>query len=155
MRSRIFHQLISTNARKPRNSLEVRYTQDLFSYFNRFLGLSAIMCLKPISIDVWISKFVDEKGAFEDVSVSIMLKAMSMYPHAAFLDIGSNIGMYSVMMAAAKRRVVAVDAVLHNLAYIHRSVVLQDNEKFVRLLNNPVRCEIRICCQQRLQKVCS
>ena len=80
---------------------------------------------------------------------------MLMYPDAVFLDIGSNIGMYSVMMAAANRRVVAVDAVLHNLAYIHRSVVLQDNEKFVRLLNNPVRCEIRICCQQRLQKFCS
>lgn len=90
-------------------------------------------------MDAWISKKIDDWSSFEGTKVSVMLKAMSMYPSAVFLDIGSNIGMYTVMMAAAGRQVVAVDAMLVNLAYIHQSLMFGNTTQFVRLLNNPVR----------------
>ena len=38
------------------------------------------------------------------------------------------------------RKVVAVDASIQNLAYIHKSVHLNGNEKNVKLINNAVRC---------------
>ena len=97
------------------------------------------MCIKPIRIDNAISKRIDNTGAHEGRAVSTMLKAMSLYPEAVFLDCGSNIGMYSVVMASAKREVVAVDAMLENLAYIHHSLMLTGNRHYARLLNNPVR----------------
>ena len=99
-------------------------------------GIKAQICLKPLTVDAWISKKID---SFEGTKVSVMLKAMSMYPSAVFLDIGSNIGMYTVMMFAAGRQVVAVDAMLVNLAYIHQSLTFGNTTQFVRLLNNPVR----------------
>ena len=102
-------------------------------------GIKAKICLKPLKVDAVMSKKVDEWGSFEGTKVSVMLKAMSMYPSAVFLDIGSNIGIYTVMMAAARRHVVAVDAMLDNLAYIHHSLTLGNTTQFVRLLNNPVR----------------
>jgi len=101
-------------------------------------GLQTIMCIKPIEIDAVISKSINQSGAFEGMAVSTMVKAMSIYPEAVFLDVGSNIGMYSVTIAAAKHRVVAVDALLENLAYVHHSVVLGGNRQNVRLVNNPV-----------------
>ena len=44
---------------------------------------------------------------------------------ASFLPLsalGSNIGMFSLMAAAMGRRVVALDAMAENLAYIHKSL---------------------------------
>ena len=55
-------------------------------------------------------------------------------------DLGSNIGMFSVSVARLGRRVVAVDASLQNLAYIHKSVHLNSDQDNVKLVNNAVRC---------------
>jgi len=106
-----------------------------------FGGLITIICIKPLRIDNAVSKIIDDSGAFEGRAVSTMLKAMAMYPEAVFLDCGSNIGMYSVVMASAKREVVAVDAMLENLAYVHHSLTLTGNRQYVKLLNNPVSDE--------------
>jgi hypothetical protein len=48
--------------------------------------------------------------------------------------------MYTVVVAAMQRRVVAVDADPHNLAYIRSSLLLGNNTGNVRLLYNAVRC---------------
>ena len=55
-------------------------------------------------------------------------------------DLGSNIGMFSVTVASMGRKVVAVDASIQNLAYIHKLVSLNGNEENVKLINNAVRC---------------
>ena len=54
-------------------------------------------------------------------------------------DLGSNIGMFSVTVASMGRKVVAVDASIQNLAYIHKSVSLNGNRENVVLINNAVR----------------
>ena len=54
-------------------------------------------------------------------------------------DLGSNIGMFSVSVARLGRRVVAVDASLQNLAYLHKSVHLNSDQANVKLVNNAVR----------------
>ena len=54
-------------------------------------------------------------------------------------DAGSNIGMYTIMMAAMNREVVAVDAMADNLAYIRRSLELGNKEALVTLAHNAVR----------------
>ena len=47
--------------------------------------------------------------------------------------------MYSVVVAAMKRQVVAVDADPYNLAYIRKSLDLGGNTDHVRLIYNSVR----------------
>ena len=54
-------------------------------------------------------------------------------------DIGANLGMYAVVIAAMKRRVVAVDADPVNLAYIRKSLDLEGNTENVRIIYNSVR----------------
>ena len=56
------------------------------------LGIKAQICLKPLEVDAWMSKKLDDWSSFEGTKVSVMLKAMSMFPSAVFLDIGCNIG---------------------------------------------------------------
>eukprot|EP00092_Neocalanus_flemingeri_P004053 GFUD01004363.1.p1 GENE.GFUD01004363.1~~GFUD01004363.1.p1 ORF type:complete len:319 (+),score=48.72 GFUD01004363.1:60-1016(+) len=101
-------------------------------------GIKTQICLKPLEVDRWISRKIDDWGSWEGSKVSVVLKAMSVYPTAVFLDIGCNIGMYTVMVAAAGRRVVAVDAMLVNLAYVHHSLMVGNTTQYVRLLHNAV-----------------
>ena len=55
------------------------------------------------------------------------------------LDAGSNIGMYSIMVAAMDREVVAVDAMADNLAYIRQSLEMEKKEHLVTLVHNAIR----------------
>ena len=54
-------------------------------------------------------------------------------------DIGSNIGTYTVPVAAMGRSVVAVDMMLDNLAYIRTSLDSMDRPVHVELVHNAVR----------------
>ena len=105
---------------------------------NQSLEIKANICLKPLNVDAWISMKIDQFRSFEGSIISVMLKCLSMYPGAVFLDLGSNIGIFSAVMAAAKVQVVAVDAMLTNLAYLHHSLSVGKAAENVRLLNNPV-----------------
>jgi len=60
---------------------------------------------------------------------------------ALFLDLGANIGTYSVPFAANKHRVVAVDAMATNLAYVKSSVNLNGNGDLVRYIHNSLSDE--------------
>ena len=83
--------------------------------------------------------------------VDLVLDALGSLPEAAFLDIGANIGVYTVAAATlrparevtgldSKRlQVVAVDADLTNLAYIKESLRLNRIDGRTRLLHNAIR----------------
>ena len=90
-------------------------------------------------MDKFVSGAILTHGAWEKNIVNLVLKGMDMYPAAVFLDIGANIGMYTVLVAAARREAVAVDAMLENLAYINQSLSVAGTSDYVRLLGNPVR----------------
>ena len=55
------------------------------------------------------------------------------------MDLGCNIGMYTVVTAAMGRRVVAVDADPINLAYVRKSLDLQGTTDNVKIFYNSVR----------------
>ena len=90
-------------------------------------------------MDKFVSGQILNSGAWEKNIVNLVLKAMDLYKTAVFLDIGANIGIYTVLVAATKREGVAVDAMLENLAYISHSLNISATSQFVKLLGNPVR----------------
>ena len=47
--------------------------------------------------------------------------------------------MYTIMVAAMGREVIAVDAMADNLAYVRRSLEIQNREHLVTLLHNAIR----------------
>ena len=118
-----------------------------------------MICIKPISTDIHVSGSIKRDGAWELQTVNNVIKAMQRFPNATFLggrrevinwsqfdkfdwsDIGANIGMYSVVVAACNRSVVAVDADPYNLAYIRRSLDLGGHTPHVRIIYNSVRWE--------------
>jgi len=103
-----------------------------------YKGTKTKICIKSLAVDKFVSGAILTHGAWEKNIVNLVLKGMDMYPAAVFLDIGANIGMYTVLVAAARREAVAVDAMLENLAYINQSLSLAGTSDYVRLLGNPV-----------------
>jgi len=107
-------------------------------------GIKTTICVKPVSVDKFVSGSILSQGVWEKNIVNLVLKALEFYPSASFLDVGANIGIYTVLAAAAGRRVVAVDAVMENLAYISTSLNQSNTGHFVSLLNNPVSDKVEV-----------
>ena len=101
-----------------------------------FAGLQTIICIKPSDL---ISRIIEKQGCFEKKIVNNVIKAMKAHPTAMFLDVGSNIGMYSVLVAAMRRKVIAVDADPRNLAYIRQSLGITKTTDYVELIYNSIR----------------
>ena len=102
------------------------------------IGVKTVICVKPREVDIHVSGSILDWGVWEENVVGVM-KMMDEYKEAVFLDIGANIGMYTVMVAAMGRKVIAVDPVLSNLALIHNSLSRVNNNDMVSLINNPIR----------------
>jgi len=103
--------------------------------------LSYIMCLKPLKVDKFISGGFDKEGMYEKEEVELILDLTTNYPGGTFLDLGANIGTFSVAVAASKYNVVSVDPVGTNLAYIKTSVELFGTENYVRYIQNTISDE--------------
>ena len=57
----------------------------------------------------------------------------------SLIDIGCNIGAFTLPVANMKRKVVAVDMMEDNLAYIKKSLIDADILEYVQLVHNAVR----------------
>jgi len=99
-------------------------------------GVTAKMCILPG--ETYAETGLRQDGAVEIPAVNAILKAMTVYPDATFLDCGSNIGMMSTVVAAMGRKVVSVDPLVQHLSYLRRSLELLDNQDNVRIFNNAV-----------------
>ena len=99
--------------------------------------VEAAICVKKD--DLFVSETIMDKGAWEEEIVHNLMKAVSQYEDAVFVDAGCNLGMYTVMVAAMGREVVAVDAMADNLAYLSKSLKLGDHADQVVLVHNPIR----------------
>ena len=105
-----------------------------------YLGLQVFICVKDT--DEWISAHFVQDGAWEPDNVNNVIRAMKAYPSAVFIDIGANIGMYTLVIAALKRNVIAVDAAPFHLAYIKQSSEISKTRKYIELIYNSIRCII-------------
>ena len=86
-----------------------------------------------------VSGAIERQGAWERETVNNVIRAMEAHPGAVFLDIGANIGMYTLVIAAMRRRVISVDADPSNLAYIRQSLELENTTDYVEIIYNSIR----------------
>lgn len=88
--------------------------------------------------DDLVSGSVLDKGTFESEKEMILSEMMKDDPDLQIIDIGANIGVYTLSCAKAGRKVLAVEALPRNLQHLCASVMeggLQDN---VYLIHNAI-----------------
>ena len=54
-------------------------------YLSSYLGLTSKICIKPMSIDRIVSKYIRKFGAWEPKLVNSVLKMVQKFPEATFL----------------------------------------------------------------------
>ena len=124
-------------------------------HINRtFVTVSSVVCIKRD--DNYVSAGIEYEGGWEMNEVNKVMHAMDLYPEASFIgrwpkclshpriiqtisDAGSNIGVFTLAVANMRRRVLAVDMMSDNLAFIRESLKLSDKTDFVELINNGIR----------------
>ena len=84
------------------------------------------------------AKLAMGKGWEPDL-VTMVMEAMALHPEAVFLDLGSNLGAYTLPVASMRRRVVAVDMMRDNLAYIKTSLNKAGLDNNVEMIHNAIR----------------
>ena len=106
--------------------------------FHTFSGIQTIMCIKSPDQDV-VSRSIEAQGSFEQAIINNVIRAMEAYPSAVFLDVGTQMGAFTLVIAAMKRKVIAVDADARNLAFTRQSLEISNKRDYVELINNIVR----------------
>jgi len=77
-------------------------------------------------------------NAFELSETKLILGALQNYPGSYLIDIGANVGLFSVQSALRGHDVIAVDASRKNLQYLHTNAVMNRVSSKVSLVHNAV-----------------
>jgi FkbM family methyltransferase len=89
--------------------------------------------------DKYISgTFYNSTSIWEEEQVIRILKFLIRHPHLHFIDIGANIGTYTMFVAALGRFVLAIDCFAPNLVRLARSVQLANILDRVVLVQNAI-----------------
>ncbi|XP_052764453.1 uncharacterized protein LOC128206186 [Mya arenaria] len=101
-------------------------------------GSQAPICVYKANEDIWVSGSIIKHQSWEWENVVAVWKLMKPVNDMAFLDIGCNIGAFTIPIAKLGRRVIAVDANKENLKMLASSLHLGGLDENVTLIWNGV-----------------
>ena len=100
------------------------------------------ICVYPAETDKWVSATILKGTLWESDLVGkmkdYMLLARLTQPNIEFLDLGSNIGVYSLYLAQHGINVTAIDPLHSNMELISKSILLGKVEDKIRFIWNAV-----------------
>ena len=74
-----------------------------------------------------------------ELKLSIISSTWNLVWQSNYLDAGSNIGAFTIPVATMRRKVLAVDMMSDNLAYIRKSLQMANLTQYVQLIHNALR----------------
>lgn len=99
--------------------------------------ISTTICLHETEKDIFVSSsFRETQSIWEEDGVTRMLQLLIRNPHLDFIDIGANIGTYTMYIASLGRFVLAIDCFAPNINRIHRAIQLANVANRVVLIQN-------------------
>ena len=95
------------------------------------------VCLYDNDKDIFVSgSFRGQDSIWEEGGVKLMLELLLRHPHLDFIDIGANVGTYTMYVAALGRFVLAIDCFRPNLERLRRAIQLRNVGNRVVLVAN-------------------
>ena len=96
------------------------------------------ICLYPDNVDVYVSASIRARGCWENSITVAINDAMNLYRGATFIDIGSNLGIHSLVTARNRHNVIAVEPKWSSVQRFHKSVNMNRLADRILLLQNAV-----------------
>jgi FkbM family methyltransferase len=100
-------------------------------------NLSTTICLHQTKKDMYISgAFYNTSSIWEEEQVTHILQILIRHPHFHFIDIGANIGTYTMFVATLGRFVLAIDCFAPNIVRLRHAIQLSNVSDRVVLVQN-------------------
>ena len=112
--------------------------EEEFFCMNMSIKPTASICLYRKEEDSVVSASILASGMWEKDKVEIYLNILKRNRDLSVLDIGANLGLYSLVAAALGRNVLAVEPVPSTLLRFHKAIKLGHFEKRITVLQNIV-----------------
>lgn len=96
------------------------------------------ICIYPAKNDIWVSGSIQKNGQWEGDLVGRLAHLLKTQPGLEFLDLGCNIGSYTVSIAHQGTKVTAVDPMIQNLELMSQSLTLGKLYENVTIIWNAV-----------------
>ena len=90
----------------------------------RFNDFNLTVCIHDPETDIYVSKKISQGVLWEGHLIKIIQDMIKEDRSLALIDIGANIGCYSLAAAGVGSRALAVEPMPHNLELLHASIAL-------------------------------
>ena len=100
-------------------------------------GKTAIAIHNP-KLDIFVSGSIARRGAWEGGLINTLMLFLEQNKEAILLDVGANIGVYSLSAAKLGRKVVAVDPLPKNVKRLCTSFAVGNFLKQITIVTNPL-----------------
>ena len=104
--------------------------------FSLHLNTSIPICIHDPRIDRILSRSIIRQNVWEKELIGVFLAALKKVNDIIMLDIGCNIGLYTLAAARERIRVVSIDANVENLRLLSKSLTLGEFTETVTLIWN-------------------
>ncbi|UJR30784.1 hypothetical protein I4U23_018304 [Adineta vaga] len=102
-------------------------------------NISTNVCLYDTKRDRYVSgAFSEITSIWEEEQVTRLLQYLVRHPHMHFIDIGANIGTYTMYVATLGRFVLAIDCFAPNLVRLRRAIQMRNLYNQVVLVQNAI-----------------
>ncbi|CAG5115282.1 unnamed protein product [Candidula unifasciata] len=118
--------------------------EDLFNpYLSECVDVKApgdlgtlLTCIHDAKKDLMVSAHLKNKGGWEPENVEAMYEMHKRFPGLVLVDLGCNIGVFTLPAAKMGMEVVAVDSMLSSLQLLQRSLFINGLSCHVTLIHN-------------------
>ncbi|KAK3585310.1 hypothetical protein CHS0354_040258 [Potamilus streckersoni] len=96
------------------------------------------ICIYPRERDIFISESLIAQGMWDSGQTNLIQTALTTFPEAIFIDIGANIGYFSLLARAMDRAVIAIEPVNENFLHLEESVASNNFSDEILLLRHAI-----------------
>jgi FkbM family methyltransferase len=104
----------------------------------KILEVQPTMCIHDPQKDIYVSKTIKEFGIYEPPQVELFMKILQHDSSLQVLDVGANIGLYTLYAAKLGRLCVCVEPFEDNLIRLHASAILENTTDRIIVVKNGV-----------------
>lgn len=125
------HQIVTYNLSK-----EVPLDVETFECVRTETNPKFKLCIHDPAKDKFISNYIKNGGIWEPHLTKIFTKALDNYPNAVTIDIGANIGYYSMLSCVKDHSVIAIEPAYTHIVRFHQGALYNNCHNKIVLLKN-------------------
>jgi FkbM family methyltransferase len=104
----------------------------------KIINIETTLCIDSIKEDIWTSAQIWRDGIWKERILKKWIYTVQNYKNCFVLDIGANIGQYSLFAAKLGSDVISIEPIQDNILRIHKAAVIENLKKKIMIIKNAI-----------------